>query len=103
VRSKFFFLIGDKSILLAQEMIPGEVFRKVSLKSNFNLFNDSRNVLFFILLFFLSGDKSILLDKEMIPGEISRKVYFKYYFYLFDGYVFLSNELFLLKFFSDWR
>ena len=48
VRSKFFFLIGDKSILLAQEMIPGEVFRKVSLKSNFNLFNDSRNVLFFV-------------------------------------------------------
>ncbi len=44
---KVFFLTGDKSILLAQEMIPGEVFGKVSLKSNFNLFNDSRNVLFF--------------------------------------------------------
>jgi hypothetical protein len=57
------------------------------------------NELFCLSDFFLTGDKSILLDKEMIPGEISRKVYFKYYFYLFDGYVFLSNELFLLKFF----
>jgi hypothetical protein len=28
---------GDKSVLLAQEMIPGEVFGKVSLKSYFYL------------------------------------------------------------------
>ncbi len=34
-----FFLTGDKSILLAQEMIPGETFGKVSLKSYFYLFD----------------------------------------------------------------